>query len=144
MENFKNKLTEEVLGKEMNFKQMDAAVATIPDRYEVETTVALSAILYSHLIAFGFYKGDEAVDVVSKLLNEFSSYELSELAKETIGFEIVEYYKDLAFANHALTEGMLSKAIIESAKQMEDGYENMEQLMAEMSLKIEKEELDKE
>lgn len=134
----KEVMIQELVGKEINFKRMDGSLATAHERYELSNSILASMILNSHLIAFAFYEAEEAVELVAKLVNDYSSFELNEIAVSSLGGDVVEYYKDMFFQDYAITQGPLSKALIDAAQGAEEGLEELDRLLEEVEGKIKK------
>lgn len=134
----KEELIEALMGKEINFRRVDGALATIHSRYELSNSVLANMVLYSHLIAFSFFDSEEAVSLVAELVEKYSSFELSEIAKTILGLEVIDFYKDLVFQDYAILQGPLGEALnraLEEAggslEELETMFENMEGLTTE-------------
>lgn len=129
----KQELIEELIGGEPNFKRIDGALSSVHDRYAINDSIILSMVLYSHLIAFAFKDTDEAVVMVGELLQEYSSYELGEIAKTLLGVETIEFYKEILFADHALSENPIIKALEESEEALGGSVEELDAAYARIT-----------
>lgn len=122
----------ELVSRERNYKQIDGALATMISRYDIENAVTLSMVLYSHIVAFAYYETSEAVDMVSELLDNYSSYELREIAKSTVGEEVTEFYTDIIFADYQISESPIIKSLENSSRDLAEQFESLDEAMEKL------------
>lgn len=104
----KDNLLAELVSGEMDLGRLDGVSSIIVERYELNNSVALHLIIYSNLIAFGFREHEEAMELANKLISNYNSYELKELAITLLGEEVVEYYKELIILDYKILSGPLA------------------------------------
>lgn len=104
----KDNLLAELVSGEMDLGRLDGVSSIIVERYELNNSVALHLIIYSNLIAFGFREHEEAMELANKLISNYSSYELKELAITLLGEEVVEYYKELIILDYKILSSPLA------------------------------------
>ena len=133
MENKKIELLEKLSQREVNMIRVDGALTGLQDKYEINSGVLLSMVLYSHMLSFAYYSGDEAVKMVQKRLQEFSSYDLKEVASNLLGVDVVEHYKEIAFADYAISENPIIKSLEEASGELTKDFEDMDQVYKELN-----------
>lgn len=104
----KDNLLAELVSGEMDLGRLDGVSSIIVERYELNNSVALHLIIYSNLIAFGFREHEEAMELANKLISNYNSYELKELAITLLGEEVVEYYRELIILDYKILSGPLA------------------------------------
>lgn len=104
----KDNLLAELVSGEMDLGRLDGVSSIIVERYELNNSVALHLIIYSNLIAFGFREHEEAMELANKLISNYNSYELKELAITLLGEEVVEYYKELIILDYKILSSPLA------------------------------------
>ena len=104
----KDNLMAELVSGEVDLGRLDGVSSIIVERYELNNSVALHLIIYSNLIAFGFREHEEAMELANKLISNYNSYELKELAITLLGEEVVEYYKELIILDYKILSGPLA------------------------------------
>lgn len=125
----KEDLIEALIERKVDLKRIDSSVAKALEMYEINSAVALSVVLYTHLISFGFFETEEAVEMIGYLMETFSAYELNEIAKSALGADLVEFYKDIIFQDYSLSEGVLSKIMKEAVAALNISTEEFNEAM---------------
>lgn len=133
----KEELMDTLMGEEVNFRRVDGALSSIHERYELSNAVLTNMILYSHLLAFSFYEAEEAVTLVAELVENYSSFELSEMAKSVLGSEVVDFYKDTVFQDYAITQGPMARALEQALEETGGSFEVLEEMFDNIGEKLE-------
>lgn len=93
-------LREKIGDRELENKKVEGLIATIFKDFRVESTIASFRVMYSYLLSYGYFEKEEADEVFEAIVENYSTYELSEFSKSVAGSGVVDYYEKLLEIEH--------------------------------------------
>lgn len=132
----KLELLEKIGDKELDYQLAEATITSMYKNYEINSIIIAYRLLYSFIIAYGFFKDEEADAIVMSIANEYSTFELSQLIREIIPSNVVEYYEKLIEVEHLTSLHVLSSSLMEGTEELEELLEETERALTEFEEKF--------